>query len=603
MTRASGGPYPPAPESVPNARAQAMPARSHGLLVAALAAVVLLPNLGGPPLWDDDEPRNAACSLAMHATGDWIVPTFNGRLRVEKPVLVNWLHLAGFAVAGVNETGARIGSALLTLATCLLTWRIGAAVLTPAAGCWAGIVMATCLWTGVGGRAATPDPPLVFCTTLALWLFVRGGRLPGRDGGGWRSGPVRLTAGAAAAVGAALGLAVLAKGPVGLVPPVAAFLLFAWWQASLDPSRTGSRAERLVAAAGAAWRGVRPLVILAAAVAVAAPWYAAVGWRTDGAWLRGFFLVHNVGRFSAPMEGHSGSPLLYYPLIVLVGTFPWSMAAALVGGHAWRAARGAGDAAVGGRLLVAWIAAWLVPLSLSATKLPGYAWPVYPAVACLAGLFFADWVRLPTLTTDRWMRLAWALLAASGVALAVGLPLVATRFAPGVEWLGCIGVLPLVGAAVAWICQSLHSRLAAAGALAATACGTVAVLVSVGPAAIGRVGGTRHLVARLEAVDARGPIAAYRAPPSTAFYAGRLAAAGSIVDLEAPTEVAAFIDAHPGAHLVIDARFEAEVGPALPPHYRVLHATTTLPESRRLLLVGPAAPPARLADAARLPHR
>jgi 4-amino-4-deoxy-L-arabinose transferase-like glycosyltransferase len=583
-----------------------MPTRSHGLLIAALAAVVLLPNVGGPPLWDDDEPRNAACSLAMHATGDWIVPTFNGRLRVEKPVLVNWLHLAGFAVAGVNETGARLGSALLTIATCLLTWRIGAAVFTPTAGCWAGIVMATCLWTGVGGRAATPDPPLVFCTTLALWLFVRGGRLPDREGAGWRSGPVRLSAGSAAAVGAALGLAVLAKGPVGLVPPMAAFVLFAWWQAGLDPNRSGSRAARLVAGAAAAWRGVRPLVILAAALVVAGPWYAAVGWRTDGAWLRGFFLVHNVGRFAAPMEGHSGSPLLYYPLVVLIGTFPWSMAAALVARHGWRSARGAGDAAVGGRLLVVWTAAWLVPLSLSATKLPGYAWPAYPAIACLAGLFFADWVRLPAIATDRWMRLAWGLLAASGLALAAGLPLVAARFAPGAEWLGCIGLLPLAGAAIAWACQSLHSRLAASAALAATACATVALLVSVGPAALGRSGGTRQLVARLAAINAGGPIAAYRAPPSTAFYAGRLRPAGSIADLQAPAEVVDFLDTHPGAHLVIDARFEEELGPALPPHYRVLHAATTLPESRRILLVGPAAADGRpdcLADANRPPHR
>ena len=44
--------------------------RSHGLLVAALAAVVLLPDLGGPPLWDEDEPRNAACSLAMWSITD-----------------------------------------------------------------------------------------------------------------------------------------------------------------------------------------------------------------------------------------------------------------------------------------------------------------------------------------------------------------------------------------------------------------------------------------------------------------------------------------------------------------------------------------------------
>ena len=39
---------------------------------------------------------------------------------------------------------------------------------------------------------------------------------------------------------------------------------------------------------------------------VATPWYAAVTWRTDGAWLSGFFFIHNVGRFVAPMEKGEG---------------------------------------------------------------------------------------------------------------------------------------------------------------------------------------------------------------------------------------------------------------------------------------------------------
>jgi 4-amino-4-deoxy-L-arabinose transferase-like glycosyltransferase len=190
---------------------------AHQALVAAL---VLLPNLGGSPLWDDDEPRNAACSLAMHASGDWVVPTFNGRLRVEKPVLVNWLHLAGFAVAGVNETGARLASALLTIGSCLLTGLIAGAIFRPDVGLWSGLVMATCLWTGVSGRAATPDAPLAFCTTLALWLFVRAARVPEGDGSGWRNGPVRMSALNAAAVGVACGLGVMTKGPVGLVVPL-----------------------------------------------------------------------------------------------------------------------------------------------------------------------------------------------------------------------------------------------------------------------------------------------------------------------------------------------------------------------------------------------
>jgi 4-amino-4-deoxy-L-arabinose transferase-like glycosyltransferase len=567
-----------------------MTARSQGFLVAALAACVLLPNLGTPPLWDDDEPRNAACSLAMYATGDWLVPTFNGRLRVEKPPLVNWLHIAGFAVAGVNETGARLGSALLTLGTCLLVWRIATALFRPAAGCWAGIAMATCLWTGVGGRAATPDPPLLFCSTLALWLFVRGGRTAGADGTGWRHGPVALSAAAAATIGVACGAALLAKGPVGVVPTVTALVLFAWWQAWLDPARSGSRLTRVWTALGASVRGVRPLFIVAVAVAVAAPWYVAVGIRTDGEWLRRFFLVHNVGRFAAPMEGHSGSPFLYYPGVLLVGMFPWSVAAALIVHHALRAARTA-EAGVGVRLLAAWVAAWVIPLSLAATKLPGYVWPVYPALAALTGLFFADWIRFPAAITDRWMRLAWALLAATGIGLAVGLPLAARRYAPGAEWLGLIGLAPLAGAATAWLCQSLRSRIAASGMLAATACTTVGLLLAVAPTAMARAGNTRHLISRLPAAGAGGavPVASYRAPPSTAFYGGRLAADGRIADLREPAEVAAFVAAHPGAHLIVDARFEEQVGQALPQHYRVLHTTTTLPESRRLLLMGPAA--------------
>ena len=47
---------------------------------------------------------------------------------------------------------------------------------------------------------------------------------------------------------------------------------------------------------------LRPLTLTLAAVAAAAPWYIAVTLRTDGAWTSGFFFVHNVGRFMAPME-------------------------------------------------------------------------------------------------------------------------------------------------------------------------------------------------------------------------------------------------------------------------------------------------------------
>jgi len=570
---------------------------ADGLLVAALAALVLLPNLGGPPLWDEDEPRNAACSLAMRTSGDWIVPTFHGRLRVEKPALVNWLQLAGFATAGVNETGARIGSALLTLVTCLVTWRIAGLLFRTDVALWSGIAMATCLWTGVAGRAATPDAPLACFTTVALWLFVRGACTPGADGKRWRDGPVRLPLASAAGIGGACGLAMLTKGPVGLVPPLVGLGLFAWWQAATDPGRDGPLPRRLAAAATDAWRGLRPLVIVAVAVAVAAPWYVAVTLRTGGDWLREFILVHNVGRFAQPLEGHSGSSLFYYPLVILVGLFPWSVAAGLIGWRTFTGAARPSPAAPGMRLVVAWLAAWVVPFSLAGTKLPGYVWPAYPALALAAGGFLADWTSRPAAVTDRWMRLAWVSLGGCGAVLAVGLPFALNRLAPGTEWLGAIGLVPLVGAVLAWAAQSLGSRRGAAGAWALTAAATVALIVGPGATVVANTGGLRRLVTRLPATE---PVVSYGTPPaSLAFYAGRVAPGATVTAIDDARALGEFLALHPRAHLLVEARYQHEIDAVLPPGHRVLHAATAVPSARPLLLIGPGAAraPAALAAA------
>ena len=69
-------------------------------MVAAIAAFVMLTNLGGPRLWDRDEPRNAGCAWEMLARGDWVVPVFNGELRTHKPVLLYWCIMASYLGAG-----------------------------------------------------------------------------------------------------------------------------------------------------------------------------------------------------------------------------------------------------------------------------------------------------------------------------------------------------------------------------------------------------------------------------------------------------------------------------------------------------------------------
>jgi len=251
--------------------------------------------------------------------------------------------------------------------------------------------------------------------------------------------------------------------------------------------------------------------------------------------------------------------------------------------------------------VLAWLAAWIVPFSVAGTKLPGYVWPAYPALACAIGLFVADWIRSADRSTDHWMRWAWTFLIVSGLGLGLGLPLAIHHLAPGGEWLGIVGLLPIVGGIFAWAGQSLASRRAAAVAWTATACGTVAILVAAGPAGFGHSGGTRHLLACLPAAGIDGPIAAYRAPASTTFYAGLIAADATVADLEEPAQVAAFVAEYPAAPLVVDARWADLVAAELPEHYGVLRAVTVLPESRNLILFGPTSggpEPPLLADSA-----
>jgi len=558
--------------------------RLHAALIVVAAACALLVNLGGPALWDDDEPKNAACSLGMLESGDWIVPRFNGRLRVEKPPLANWVQMAGFSLCGHNETGARIGSAMLTIGACLLTWRIGCHLAGSAVGFLGGLAMATCVWTAVGGRAATPDAPLLFCTTLALWLFVHGGG----------AGTARLSAGSAAAIGAACGLAALAKGPVGIVLPVGAFLLFAAWQ-----WRAG-----IVATVPATVGRLRLPVIAGAALALALPWYAWVGFRTEGEWLHGFFFVHNVGRFAAPMEGHSGS-VLYYPCVIAVGLFPWSLVLLAMLAHTATILRPRSRhrSRPGAALLAAWGLAWVGAFSCSGTKLPGYVWPAYPALALLTALFLVDWSRGAITFTNLWrnpafarvavMRTAWVSLAAAGAALAVGLAVAAALLAPGNEWLGLIGLVPIAGAVAAWRHDAAGDPGHAIRAVAVTSCLLVSLLAGLATHRFSAAQGMRESVTAL-AADAPSPWACFwNVPPSVVFYART-----TVAKLDAPADVARHLASHPEARVVIDSRHEPLVRDALPPDCTVLARIPTLDE-RHYLVLGP--PPPRDAALALAP--
>ncbi|ANM29702.1 hypothetical protein ABI59_09090 [Acidobacteria bacterium Mor1] len=177
--------------------------------VVLLAAVLFLCNLWGYDLWAPDEPYFAEGAREMIADGEWFVPHVNGMISTDKPPLFFWLiALFSLPFGEVFSFTARLPSVLAGLGTLLLTIRLGRRYGDPRTAALAGLILCTLVMFWEKSRWSQIDATLCFCIWVALSSFVA------RRAGEWKGlGPGLL-------FWAAVALAVLAKGPIGLLLPV-----------------------------------------------------------------------------------------------------------------------------------------------------------------------------------------------------------------------------------------------------------------------------------------------------------------------------------------------------------------------------------------------
>ncbi|NIL98695.1 MAG: phospholipid carrier-dependent glycosyltransferase, partial [Planctomycetales bacterium] len=114
-------------------------------LIVLVAGIVLFTNLGGPRLWDRDEPRNAGCAKEMQARGDWVVPVFNNELRDAKPVLLYWFIMSAYWMFGMGEFAARFWSVIFAIGTVLATYHLGRRLWNPSIALWSALILTTTL--------------------------------------------------------------------------------------------------------------------------------------------------------------------------------------------------------------------------------------------------------------------------------------------------------------------------------------------------------------------------------------------------------------------------------------------------------------------------
>jgi len=106
--------------------------------------------------------------------GDWRVPTIGGLPWLEKPPLAHWFVAAGgLGFGGINETVARLPSAVAAAALALILAAWSARRFGPTVGALSGAVQLTTAWSITRGRLADVDMPLAALVAAALIAFDR----------------------------------------------------------------------------------------------------------------------------------------------------------------------------------------------------------------------------------------------------------------------------------------------------------------------------------------------------------------------------------------------------------------------------------------------
>jgi len=324
------------------------------LIIIAFGLVFFVLGNGVLSITSPDEGRNLDATRRMLETGDFLVPYYNCRLRFEKPPLLYWTTAFWFFLLGPGTFSGRLVSGLSAIALSWATYRIARDFWDPGRALASALVLMTFPHLWVEARAAVPELLMTAWMTWGLYAFLRGR---------WVLG------------GLALGLAFLAKGPVGVVLPVGVYLL---WR----------RDFRWLNARG--W---------AAFAAVSLPWYVWMVLRFGWSYFYKFFIYENIFRYTGTYRVHL-YPFYYYVPVVLVSSLLYLPALP-------RLVRILRPPM---RPLLAWFLFVFLFFSLSRSKLHHYILFLYPPLAIL-------WAHA---TSDRYRRVAMAVAVLLLTALLVG---------------------------------------------------------------------------------------------------------------------------------------------------------------------------------------
>ncbi|MBF0206257.1 MAG: glycosyltransferase family 39 protein [Oligoflexia bacterium] len=318
-----------------------------------------------------DEGRYAIIAREMVVTKDWIVPRLNGLLYFEKPPLHYWMTAISFSLFGENEWSARLWSAIAGMSGVLMLFFAASRLFGREVALYSALILVSSIFYLSLSRINTVDMGLSLFMEIALMSML----LAQRD-----SATPKENRWWSYLMWVGLALAVLTKGPMGIILPAGIFICY------LPFSKKFSHALTLIKKIHL---GVGTLIFLA----ITAPWFIAISLRHP-AFLKFFFVREHIERFLT--NAHNRDEVWWYLVpFLFFGFLPWttfflSLIQRKIRNEIFIGTNTHTSASNSTRfkpnlLLIIWSIFIFCFFSFSSSKLPTYVLPIYPALALLLG--------------------------------------------------------------------------------------------------------------------------------------------------------------------------------------------------------------------------
>jgi len=326
----------------------------------------------------------------MILRNNYIAPSYHYLPNIDKPAMVFWLVIPAFKTLGETPFASRIQSLVAALATLTLL----AFALRGAFG-WKSALLGTIVLATASRfiefTSLCMVDMLLTCFDLGMLASLYASTVDEKRRGMWFN-----------IAGVFSGLAVMTKGPVGLVLPGGCFAVYLLL----------TRQVKVL------W-DKRLWMAFACFLAVASPWYIAVAATMKGPeFVLQWLWLHNIERFFGQTYAYTHPPT-YMVESFFLGFAPWSLLipfTAVSSLKKWRSQENPAESRVE-LLMWLWVVMTIAFFTVSKGKMNYYDLPCFTAAAGLVGVHLSRWIENKSkISTIFAWGLGVALLIAGGVA-------------------------------------------------------------------------------------------------------------------------------------------------------------------------------------------